>query len=138
MPDVKIKVESFDATSGEAMAALARRIEIPIGGCFIATLILDDGLFMRQTPESFHAVSNLKLKVFEAFTSIFNIETLDFFISLSSLMAVVGNSGQSSYAALVVVISISAFLLTYPSVEMLSWTGFCPSIPTPSQLCCLA
>jgi len=96
---VKLRVESFDATSGEAMAALARRVDIPVGGCFIATLVLDDGLFIKQSSESFLAVSNLKLKVFEAFTSAFNIETLDFFVSVSSLISVTGNSGQSSYGA---------------------------------------
>jgi len=99
MPGVRLKVEAFDATSGEAMTALARGIDIPVGGCFIATLVLDDGLFVNQTPESFHAVSGLKLKVFEAFTSAFDIETLDFFVSLSSLLTVVGNGGQSSYGA---------------------------------------
>lgn len=98
-PGLELRVEAFDATSAESMSALAKSIEIPVGGCFVATLVLMDGLFMGQTPEKFSTVADLKFKVFQTFASAFDIAELDFVISLSSMMSIAGNSGQSSYAA---------------------------------------
>lgn len=92
-------MEAFDATSADSMSILATSIKVPVGGCLVATLILMDGLFMGQTPEKFSTVADLKLKVFEAFASAFDVAKLDFIISLSSMMSIAGNSGQTSYAA---------------------------------------
>lgn len=97
--DLFLRVEGFDATSAEAMLALSHSMDLPLGGCFIATLILDDGLFTKQTQGQLSKVSELKLKVFEAFKSAFRIETLDFFVSLSSMMAVCGYAGQFNYVS---------------------------------------
>lgn len=92
-------MEAFDATSAESMSALAKSIDVVVGGCFVATLILMDSLFMRQTQEKFSTVADLKFKVFQAFASVFDVTELDFIISLSSMTSVVGNSGQSGYSA---------------------------------------
>lgn len=62
------------------------------------TLVLADGLFMRQTAESFDRVCLTKLNALETFRAEVPIEKLDFFISFSSIVAILGNSGQSNYA----------------------------------------
>lgn len=92
-------MESFDATSAEAAASLAQSIDIPVGGCFIATVIMMDAFFMNQKPQTHRKVSGLKLDVFKAFSSAFDITKLDFVVSLSSMMIFLGNVGQSSYGA---------------------------------------
>lgn len=92
-------MESFDATSAEAASALARSIDLPVGGCFIATAAMIDSFFMNQTPEAERKVSSLKLDVFKAFSSAFDVWKLDFVVSLSSIVTFLGNAGQSSYAA---------------------------------------
>lgn len=99
--DVQLRIESFDATSVEAMRALETSISTtaPVGGCFVLALVLKDGLFSRQTQETFHAVSDLKLDLLKACELAFDLRSLEFFVTLSSLLAVVGNPGQSNYTA---------------------------------------
>ena len=57
-----------------------------------------DGLFMAQTEATFNTVARSKLRVFRTFASVFDVSSLDFFMSFSSMMAVTGNIGQSNYA----------------------------------------
>lgn len=99
--DLTLRVEAFDATSIEAMSAFAQSIDVPVGGCFISTLVMLDLLFMNQKQETFHMVSDLKYRVFMAFAAAFKVEDLDFLVSLSSMISILGNVGQSSYAACV-------------------------------------
>jgi hypothetical protein len=80
------------------MRSFAQRITSPIGGCFLMVLHLIDGLFMTQTEHTFQTVAQLKLRVFQTFASVFDLSSLDFFMSFSSMMAVTGNIGQSNYA----------------------------------------
>ena len=61
-------------------------------------LHLIDGLFMAQTQDTFHNIAQSKLRAFRAFASAFDLASLDFFMSFSSMMAVTGNIGQSNYA----------------------------------------
>lgn len=80
------------------MSIFAQSIKLPVGGCFIATLVMHDSLFMNQKTDTFHLVSDLKLNVFKAFTSAFDINNVDFLIALTSMITLLGNPGQSSYA----------------------------------------
>ena len=96
--DLIFQVEAFDAVDVESMRSFARKVTSPIGGCFLMILQLNDALFMVQTEDTFHAVARLKLKVFQAFASVFDMGSLDFFMSFSSMMAITGNIGQSNYA----------------------------------------
>lgn len=80
------------------MRSFAQTVTSPIGGCFLMILYIIDGLFMAQTEATFHAVALSKLRAFQAFASVFDIGSLDFFMSFSSMMAVTGNIGQSNYA----------------------------------------
>jgi hypothetical protein len=95
--DVHLRLESCDAMSHEATSALVDSIKQPIGGCFLMTLVLSDALFMNQTEELFNMVCVMKLKVLETFTAVLAIERLDFFVSFSSIVALLGNLGQSNY-----------------------------------------
>jgi hypothetical protein len=96
--DLVFRVEAFNAADVESMRSFARKVASPIGGCFLMILHLIDGLFMAQTEDTFHTVARSKLRVFQAFSSAFDMGSLDFFMSFSSMMAVTGNIGQSNYA----------------------------------------
>ena len=96
--DLVLRVEAFNAADIESMRSFSRRITFPIGGCFLMILHLIDGLFIAQTEDTFHTVARSKLRVFQTFASVFDMDSLDFFVSFSSMMAVTGNIGQSNYA----------------------------------------
>ena len=96
--DLIFRVEAFNAVDVESMRSFGRKVTSPIGGCFLMILHLIDGLFMAQTEDTFHTVARLKLRVFQAFALVFDVGSLDFFMSFSSMMAVTGNIGQSNYA----------------------------------------
>ena len=92
------RVEAFDAADVVSMRSFARTVTSPIGGCFLMIFHLIDGSFMTQTEATFHDVAQSKLRVFQAFASVFDVSSLDFFMSFSSLVGVTGNVGQSNYA----------------------------------------
>lgn len=69
-----------------------------------------DLLFMSQKLESFHSVADLKFNVFKSFISAFDIENIDFVVSLSSFITLLGNAGQSSYAVYVLIFQTSEIL----------------------------
>ena len=96
--DLVFRVEAFNAADIESMRSFAQKLTSPIGGCFLMILHLIDGLFMAQTEDTFRTVARSKLRVFQVFASVFDMDSLDFFISFSSMMAVTGNIGQSNYA----------------------------------------
>jgi KR domain len=93
-----LRLVACDATCLEATSALIKSIEQPIGGCFLMTLALADALFMHQTEKSFSDVCNAKLKALKTFTTVLPIDQLDFFVSFSSIIALLGNAGQANYA----------------------------------------
>jgi len=96
--DLTFQIEAFNAADVESMRSFAREVTSPVGGCFLMILHLIDGLFIAQTEDTFRTVARSKLDVFQAFDSIFDVSSLDFFVSFSSMMAVTGNIGQSNYA----------------------------------------
>ena len=96
--DVVVRVEAFDAADVESTRSFARTVTSPIGGCFLMTLHLIDGLFMTQTEATFCTVAQSKLRAFQAFASVFDVGSLDFFVSFSSLAGITGDIGRSNYA----------------------------------------
>lgn len=97
--DLSLRVEACDATSLEATSDLIQSLQRPLGGCFLMTLVLADQLFMHQTDESFRKVCDAKVGALETFQKATPMEKLDFFIFFSSTVAVLGNFGQTNYAA---------------------------------------
>ena len=96
--DLTLKIEASDATSEPDMRRLIDDIEKPLGGCFLMTLVLSDGLFSSQTEERIRRVVNSKWGSLKTFDSVVPIQTLDFFVSFSSVNALMGRHGQSNYA----------------------------------------
>ncbi len=96
--DLKLRLEACDATNFEDMSNMIKSVRSPIGGCMLMTLVLSDALFMKQTEQTFVAVSDSKLKALEIFSNLVPIESLEFFIAFSSLFGLIGNAGQSNYA----------------------------------------
>jgi hypothetical protein len=80
------------------MSALLCSLPAPPAGCFYMTMARSDALFLDQTPEAFRAVHDSKLRVFEIFTELVEIQRLDFVVAISSFSGLVGIPGQSNYA----------------------------------------
>lgn len=99
LKDLDLKVEPADAASFEAMDAVIKRITVPIGGCFLMTMVLSDGIFMRHTEESYRKVFDTKVKAFEVLNEVYPIEKLDFFVFFSSITTILGNNGQGNYTS---------------------------------------
>ncbi|KAK1573694.1 mycocerosic acid synthase [Colletotrichum navitas] len=72
----------------------------PVRGCIQASTVLRDNVFTSMTADEWHGAVNVKVagskNLWEVLTS---DSTLDFFVMLSSLTAVTGNTGQSNYSA---------------------------------------
>ncbi|KAJ7659556.1 hypothetical protein DFH06DRAFT_1402502 [Mycena polygramma] len=96
---LNLQLEQCDATDEHAMRLLLRNLAAPIAGCFHMPLVLRDALFVDQTHETFKAVQDSKLKVFEIFAAQVTIDKLDFFVGMSSVSGLVGLRGQSNYAS---------------------------------------
>lgn len=96
--DLILRLEQCDATDERATSLLVKSLRAPLAGCFQLTLVLSDGLFLNQTQASFTAVHDSKIKVFEVFAAEVDINSLDFYISFSSLSGLIGIAGQSNYA----------------------------------------
>jgi hypothetical protein len=95
--DLCLRVEACDALCVEATSSLVQSCGMPIGGCIIMTLVLDDQLFIHQTEETFRKVCDAKLKAVKTLNLASPIEKLDFLVFLSSSVALLGNIGQSNY-----------------------------------------
>ncbi|KAJ7182483.1 hypothetical protein C8R43DRAFT_868767, partial [Mycena crocata] len=98
-PELSLSLEACDATHLDDMTSLLHSLPVPVAGCLHMTLVLSDAPFFKQTTSSFNSVYDSKLKVFDIFASIIPIESLDFFVALSSISGVVGLGGQANYAA---------------------------------------
>ncbi|KAF7377230.1 Polyketide synthase [Mycena sanguinolenta] len=97
--DLTLRLEKCDATDVDQMSALLHTLSAPLAGCFQMTTVLSNALFLDQTPDAFRAVYDSKLKVFEIFTGLVEIQRLDFVVAISSFSGLVGIPGQSNYAS---------------------------------------
>ncbi|KAL7940875.1 polyketide synthase [Trichoderma barbatum] len=71
----------------------------PIAGVANAAMVLNDKLFTNMTLEDFEVALRPKVKGTQNLDELFHSTPLDFFICFSSLTCVMGNPGQSNYAA---------------------------------------
>ncbi|KAH9922717.1 beta-ketoacyl synthase [Fomitopsis serialis] len=97
-PDLSLKLEACDAVSQSALQALLSNPEQRIAGCILLSGVLMDRMFLFQDAESFEAVFRPKVQAFEALEATMDIESLDFFVAVSSI-ATFGNIGQTNYAS---------------------------------------
>ncbi|KAF2470531.1 polyketide synthase PksD [Lindgomyces ingoldianus] len=98
--NIVVSTPKCDVSSKDALSHMledAGTTLPPIRGCIVATMALNDCLFENMTLPQWEQTSCSKVE------SSWNLHTLlpelDFFILLSSVSGVVGNPGQSNYAA---------------------------------------
>lgn len=71
----------------------------PVAGIANGAMVLRDSMFENMTYDDFMTCLRPKVDGTVLLDELFHDAPLDFFITFSSLTAVVGNSGQSNYAA---------------------------------------
>jgi hybrid polyketide synthase / nonribosomal peptide synthetase ACE1 len=71
----------------------------PVGGVANGAMVLRDSSFPRMSYDELQTVLRPKVEGTQYLDELFSTNNLDFFILFSSLMAVLGNSGQSNYSA---------------------------------------
>ena len=125
--DLSLQLEACDATSVLGMRRLIDGIKEPLGGYFLMTLVLSDGLFASQTEDTIRRVVNAKWDSLMTLETVAPIKTLDFCISFSSISALIGNYGQSNYAMANTIVDgylarhKNAFSVTVPSISGLGY-----------------
>ena len=99
---VTVRPIAVDITNLDALRAACAHIKSsmpPVGGVMNAAMVLRDRLFHHVPWEDFSAVLAPKIMGSKNLDEIFGNEQLDFFICFSSTTSIVGNIGQSAYAA---------------------------------------
>ncbi|KAM0276945.1 hypothetical protein ACHAQH_006230 [Verticillium albo-atrum] len=97
-----IKVLPLDATRRESIVelhAVLKRDLPPVAGIANGSMVLHDQFFVDMDTETLNKVLRPKVDASVYLDEVFNDTPLDFFIMFSSLASVVGNRGQSNYAA---------------------------------------
>ncbi|KAK4199547.1 putative dual specificity polyketide synthase [Triangularia verruculosa] len=97
-----VKVFANDITSKSSVEKLIADIRStcpPIAGVANGAMVLHDSLFSNMPLETMQKVLGPKIDGSNHLDDIFYNEDLDFFMLLSSSACVIGNSGQSNYAA---------------------------------------
>ncbi|KAK4675878.1 putative Hybrid PKS-NRPS biosynthetic cluster [Podospora pseudoanserina] len=100
--DAIVKIYAMDVTdkaSLEKVVADIRSTCPPIAGVANGAMVLHDSLFANMPLETMQKVLGPKIDGSNHLDDIFYNEDLDFFVLLSSSACVIGNSGQSNYAA---------------------------------------
>ncbi|KAJ7776328.1 hypothetical protein B0H16DRAFT_1879673 [Mycena metata] len=121
LDDLHIQFEKCDATDFDQMKSLVGDFALPIAGCIHMTLVLSDALFFNQTRDTFRRVHDSKIKVFEVFAAHIAIESLDFFVALSSFCGLLGIPGQTNYASACT--ALDGILARYPNAFSLITPG---------------
>lgn len=99
LPDLNLRIEAIDALCEPDMKAMVQRLQNPLGGCMLLSVVLADGLFSGLSTENFNTPFGPKIGAFDVLCHITDTNKLDFLISFSSVSALFGNAGQTNYAA---------------------------------------
>ncbi|KAF4119349.1 hypothetical protein GMORB2_4868 [Geosmithia morbida] len=97
-----VKVFSLDVTDKNAVEKVVDEVKAtcpPISGVANGAMVLHDCLFSKMSADIFRKVLGPKIDGSRHLDEIFHDDDLDFFILFSSSACVIGNSGQSNYAA---------------------------------------
>lgn len=98
LPDLDLRTVAVNAVSLQDMHTLCENIGMPIGGCILLAVTLQDRMFAGQTEETFEAPFIPKVGAFEVLESVLPIDSLDFLVTFSSVSGMFGNAGQTNYA----------------------------------------
>ncbi|KAL1603469.1 putative PKS/NRPS-like protein biosynthetic cluster [Paraconiothyrium brasiliense] len=98
--NIVVSTPKCDVSSKDSLSRMLEEAATdlpPIRGCIIATMVLNDCMFENMTLDKWEQTSRSKVE------PSWNLHTLlpdlDFMLMLSSVSGVVGNPGQSNYAA---------------------------------------
>ncbi|KAJ7248052.1 hypothetical protein C8J57DRAFT_1475664 [Mycena rebaudengoi] len=97
--DLDLRLLACDAAKEKQMAEALSTLAAPIAGCFLMTLALSDAIFANQTESAFARVRESKLGVLHTFSTLVNIDSIDFLVGFSSVNGLIGLAGQSNYAS---------------------------------------
>ncbi|KAK1241374.1 hypothetical protein MKX08_001348 [Trichoderma sp. CBMAI-0020] len=98
----KINIFALDISDKEGLLKIYQEVcdtMPPIAGVANAAMVLNDKLFTNMTLADFEVALKPKVTGTQNLDEIFHSTPLDFFICFSSLTCVMGNGGQSNYAA---------------------------------------
>ncbi len=96
--DLTLQTFAIDATSESDMGTLIDGLSRPLAGCMLLAAVLNDRSFAAQTRETFETPLPAKVKAFGAIEHAFDLDTLDFLVTFSSVSGTFGNAGQTNYA----------------------------------------
>ncbi|WP_269634898.1 SDR family NAD(P)-dependent oxidoreductase [Rubidibacter lacunae] len=98
----KVSVVSLDVVDGDKIQQVLNELcteKAPLKGVIHMVMVLDDRAIGNQNAGSFSRVLDPKVKGAWNLHRVTSTKDLDFFVLFSSIAAVVGNPGQSNYAA---------------------------------------
>lgn len=98
---LELRLEKVDAGDPEALKTLLSTLVPAVAGGFILTAATSDAFFMNLTTNDFEHVRKATSRVFDALTEVVDVEQWDFLVHFSSVSAVFGNAGQSTYSSCV-------------------------------------
>jgi acyl transferase domain-containing protein/acyl-CoA synthetase (AMP-forming)/AMP-acid ligase II/NADPH:quinone reductase-like Zn-dependent oxidoreductase/acyl carrier protein/NADP-dependent 3-hydroxy acid dehydrogenase YdfG len=96
-----VEVAAIDVADMQAVLGCVRRIpaDRPLRGVVHAAGVLDDALLLEQTPARLRPIFAAKAAGAWNLDEATRGETLDFFVSYSSIAGLLGSPGQANYAA---------------------------------------
>ncbi|KAK8912872.1 Highly reducing polyketide synthase aurA [Metarhizium anisopliae] len=100
--EANVRVESMDVTDRESILNVDRTIRRnlpPVGGVVNGAMVLQDQMFSDSPLQSILGTFKPKVQGSRLLEEIYGGDGLDFFILFGSATAILGNMGQSSYAA---------------------------------------
>lgn len=92
----------MDVTDKHSLESVVKDVRAtcpPIAGVANGAMVLSDALFSNMSSDAMRQVLGPKIDGSKNLDDFFHDEALDFFVLFSSSASVIGNSGQSNYAA---------------------------------------
>ncbi|KAI0434083.1 hypothetical protein F5Y09DRAFT_328533 [Xylaria sp. FL1042] len=100
--DATVKVLPMDVTNKQSVDSCVRIIKAtcpPVAGVAHGAMVLHDSIFARMSTSKMQEILAPKVEGANNLEDAFRDDDLDFFVMFSSVSSVVGNAGQSFYAA---------------------------------------
>ncbi|KDR73164.1 hypothetical protein GALMADRAFT_158296 [Galerina marginata CBS 339.88] len=98
--DLHLSLLAVDATDASAMKAMLGGVgQFKVGGCILLAAVLLDGIFRHLQESDFSTVFSAKLGAYEILKQVFDVRSLDFIVSFTSVSGLFGFGGQTNYGA---------------------------------------